>query len=217
MNDPNDSRLSLDPEDEAQASGMPTRGRRAPARKTSAREPTRDPIRGGIVAVGRDGESLSRRRKDDGKDIFDLPDDMKEPGWGYQWCAVSVVGNEDILIDQNLMLAENGWRPVPADRWPGRFMPIGHKGSIVRGGQILMERPESLCEEAREENYSKAVRQMRDRDEALMGGKANLRNNVSNGLELRERTAYKGRRTQMGIDNAYDIPAPKHELAEPGQ
>src|ERR1035437_3286134 len=123
----------------------------APARAPT-RELTRSPIRssGKAETIGRNGEVLSRKRTAAG-DIFAIPLELIPKGWEYQWCAVSVVGNTEILLDQNLMFAENGWRAVPADRSPGRFMPVGHKGSIVRGGQMLMEPPKSLSDEARAE------------------------------------------------------------------
>lgn len=201
---------------EAQAAqGRPQRN--AP-RRVPSREPARD-ARGNIVVVGRDGETLSRRRKDDGKDIFDIPEELKEPGWSYQWCAVSINGNSDILLDQNLMFAENGWRAVPASRWEGRFMPRGHKGPIIRGQQMLMERPESLTREAEEENYRKAAQQIRDRDAQLLGRKANLKGSMGPGFEVRKGTNYKGRQTRMSIDmdEALAAPRPQHELAQPGE
>jgi hypothetical protein len=167
----------------------------------------------GAVVVEYNGELLSRRRTATG-DIFDIPLALVPKGIEYQWCAVSIAGNSEVLIDQTLMFQENGWRPVPAERHPGRFMPAGHKGSIIRGGQMLMERPTVLSDEARAEEYRKAYDQVRDRDEGLMGRKANLARSMGDGLELRRNTEYKGRRTQMSIDNAYDIPAPAHKPAD---
>lgn len=186
--------------------------------RTQPRDANREPARSGAVVVqGRDGEILTRKRKDSG-DIFHIPPEIVPNGWEYGWWAISVAGNSEILMDQNLMVVENGWRPVPAERYPGRFMPAGHKGNIIRGGQMLMERPSVLCEEARQEDYAKAVGQMRDRDEALTGGRANMKGNLGQGLELRAGgRGFQGRKTQLSIDNAYDIPQPQHQLAEPGE
>lgn len=227
MNDPASSGLPVDPEatkvDMRTREGRAIRAQQAaqrqqrePPRQTAPREPMREPARGGVV-VGRDGETLSRRRRDDGKDIFDIPAELKEPGWSYQWCAISIAGNSDILMDQNLMFAENGWRAVPAERWPGRFMPAGHKGPIIRGQQMLMERPLSLTLEAEAENKAKAQAQMRDRDQSLMGGKAALRAQMRNGFEMGGKYRGTGGDLKMSIDPGLDIPRPQHELAEPGE
>jgi len=181
--------------------------------REAVRETTR---RGAVVAQGRGGETLSRTRTSV-NDPFHIPEELKEPGWDMQWIAISVAGSTEVVSDQNLMMAENGWRPVPATRFPGRYMPKGHTGAIIRGGQGLYERPMTLTEEARAEDYAKAVGQMRDRDEALTGRKANVRGNIGDGLELQSNTNYRGRKTRLSIDTAYDIPAPQHQLAEPGE
>jgi hypothetical protein len=86
-----------------------------------------------------------------------------------------VNGSKESVSDQGVVFWKNGWRPVPADRHPGRYTPVGTKGNVLRGGMILMERPEALCDEARADMVSKAREQMSDRDESLMGGKANVR------------------------------------------
>jgi hypothetical protein len=53
-------------------------------------------------------------------------------------------------------LAQVGFTPVPAERHPGRFLPAGYTGSIIIGGMILMERPEELEQEARDEDRMRA-------------------------------------------------------------
>src|SRR5882757_5838256 len=160
--------LSMDTDDAIEkVEAAPKRGRPRGSTRAQGRETNRDPVRGGAVVVrGRDGEVLTRKRTGVG-DIFDVPADLIPAGWSYQWCAVTVVGNTEVLIDQNLMMAENGWRPVPSDRYPGRFMPVGHKGPITRGGQMLMERPEALTEEARSEDIRAAKQLISDRNDSL--------------------------------------------------
>ena len=196
-------------------SAAPQRQTRKGPRQQQPRDLARDPSRPDGVIVGRNGEILSRKRLDDGKDIFDIPKELWEPGWELQWCAVSVVGNTEILLDQNLMFAENGWRPVPAERWPGRFMPQGHKGPIIRGSQMLMERPAQLCQEARSEMVSKARRQMNDRDQSLMGGKANLRGAAQSlGVPLSGRQRGVGADLRMSIDPGLDVPTPSYAPAD---
>lgn len=182
------------------------------ARQT--REPTRDPVRQDGAVLGRDGEVLSRKRTATG-DIFDIPKDLIETGWEFQWCAVTVTGNSEILMDQNLMMAENGWRPVPAERFPGRFMPPNHKGSILRGGQMLMERPKQLCEQARAEDVRAAKQLVSDRNESLK--LTSVKKGMADGFEMGRRYRGTGGDIKMSIDPALDIPAPQHQLAEPGE
>jgi hypothetical protein len=203
-------RIPLLQGDDAELSNQPDP--RSPTRD-AARTVPRGPNRGGVVVKGRDGEVLSRSHQS-GSDQFDFPLSVVPPGWSYQWNAVSVVGNTEVTRRYNLEMWRQGWRPVPADRHPGRFMPLDYKGDIVVDGMRLEERPIELSREAQEEEYRKAYAQMRDRDEALMGSKANLKNSIGDGLELRRNTDYKGRRTQLSIDNAYDVPPPAHAPAD---
>lgn len=185
------------------------------------REPTRQapeksnrPLARG-QALGRTGEVLSRKRSHAG-DIFALPADivaaMERDGWGLQWCAVSVVGNTEILLDQNLMFAENGWRPVPSSRFPGRFMPEGHVGNIIRGGQMLMERPKSLSDEARAEDIRAAKQQITDRNDSLK--LSGMRKSMADGFEMGGKYRGTGGDIRMSIDKGLDIPAPKYEVAD---
>src|SRR5688572_10769992 len=116
---------------------------------------------GRAVAYDCDGNPLSRRR-DNTMDQFDVPASLKEPGWDYQWCVKSVMGQDQIAAQ--LRDLENGWRPINADRpeFAGRFMPEGYKGPIERDGLILCERPMSLTEEARREDRHNANAQRRE-------------------------------------------------------
>lgn len=185
-------------------------------RKSRLREPAHEPTRAptrvsrNVEAIGRGGEVLSRKRTSTG-DIFDIPKNLIPEGWEYQWCAVTVAGNSEILLDQNLMFAENGWRAVPADRYPGRFMPVGHKGSIVRGGQMLMERPKSLSDEARADDIKAARQQMSDRNESFKG----VKDQMGKGFEMGTKYRGTGGDIRMSIDRALDVPAPQHQLADP--
>lgn len=184
------------------------------AQGSRARTPMRTGQRadGRIQATGRNGEVLSRNRTQTG-DIFEIPRELIPDGWDYQWCAVSVTGNTEILLDQNLMMAENGWRPVPSSRHPGRFMPVGHKGNIVRGGQMLMERPMALSIEAREEDIRAAHQLISDRNESLKLG--SVKKEMGQGFEMSKKYRGTGGDIRMSIDKALDVPAAKYDLADP--
>ena len=127
-------------------------------------------------------------------------------------CAVSVVGNAELLLDQNLMFAENGWRPVPSGRYPGRFMPAGHKGSIIRGQQMLMERPAALCDEARADDIRAAKQLISDRNESLK--LSGVRKAMADGFEMSGKYRGTGGNIRMSIDPGLDIPVPQHTVIE---
>ena len=188
-----------------------TRGRP----RKQGRDPVREASRGGPI-IGRNGEVLTRTRAA-GTDPFRIPDEIVPDGWSYQWNTVTVYNNADLVIGQSMTMYANGWRPVPAERHPGMFVPVGTKGDIVREGQRLEERPASMTEAARAEDVAVARQQMSDRDQALMGGKANARN-LPPGMEMNP-SKYRGTGgdLRMSIDPAVDAPKPSLPLAEPGE
>ena len=181
---------------------------RDPARDEPVREATRDNLRDGEV-LGRNGEVLSRKRVG-GVDIYDVPPELWPEGWEYQWNAISVTGNTEIVLDMVNGMYENGWRPVPAERHPGMFIARGKTGEIVRGGLRLEERPASMCQDARREDKRLAEQQMRDRDQSLMGiaGKA-----MHGGFEMRNKMSG----SRMSIDRDGPAPRQNYKLAEPGE
>jgi hypothetical protein len=58
---------------------------------------------------------------------------------------------------------------------------------------------------------------MRDRDQSLMGRKANLRGTIPDGFEMGGKYRGTGGSLRMNIDPGLDIPMPSHPLAEPGE
>lgn len=178
-------------------------------RAEGTRDPNREPARrGAVVAIGRDGEQLARRRTSVG-DKFDIPKNEWPRGWDYQWNAVTIL-NQGVneIVRGDLQMHENGWRPVPSSRFPGRWTPQGHEGEIVVEGQRLEERPEELGRQAREEDGLRAKAQVRDRTDALRLTQAKLPGaNVAS-----QRNNAGGMR--MSIDPALDIPRPEHEIEE---
>lgn len=168
----------------------------------------------GIVARGRDGEELTRKRTSVG-DPFHIPPELIEPGWDMQWIAHSVVGNTEVVLDQNLNMMENGWRPVNADRFPGRFMPAGHSGHIIRGGQGLYERPMALSKEAKAEDLRLARQLISDRNDALK--LTGVKKGLPDGFAMNQKYRGTGGDVRMNIDRAVDIPTPSYTLAESGE
>lgn len=202
--------------DETQTDAFSTPGARSQGRgaaRVQRRQPARDAQRDGGPVIGHNGEVLTRRRVG-GIDQFHIPEELIPKGWTYQWNTVTIYNNPDLVIGQQMQMYENGWRPVPAERHPGKFVPFGKTGDIIRDGMRLEERPEVLTEEAREEDQRVAYQQMRDRDQSLMGGKANLRKNMAGGFEMdQKRYRGTGGDLKMSIDPGIDIPTPQHRVA----
>lgn len=181
-------------------------------RQTAQREPIRQAARNGVV-LGRDGEVLTRTRTESG-DPYHIPDNIVPAGWSYQWNVVTVYNSQDQCLSQTMGMYENGWRPVPAERHDGMFVPRGTKGEILRGGQRLEERPLALTKQAKAEDVMKAKRQISDRNESLM---LEVKKGMKNGLEMGGKYRGTGGDMRMSIDPGLDIPAPQHQLAEPGE
>jgi hypothetical protein len=182
---------------------------RAEAARDASRDPARKAVRNGaVIAVGHGGETLTRRRTTVG-DAFAVPMNEIPTGWTYQWNTVTVLNQNLKEIERgDLMMHENGWRPVPASRHPGRWAPHGYEGSIIIDGLRLEERPASLTNEALEEDKARGKAQVRDRTDALrltqkqLPGADQARNSrVGPGMGMR-----------MSIDPALDIPRPQHEI-----
>lgn len=182
---------------------------RAPVRRAPHREVEREPERrGAMVVTGRNGEALTRRRTTVG-DIFHVPPDEIPAGWDYQWNTVSVAGNAEVARDHQVIMHANGFRPVPADRHPGRWTASGEKGAIIVNGLRLEERPTTLGNEARSEDHAKARTQMRDQTDSLR-----LTEKLPTGFEAKRKYRGTGGDLRISIDPALDIPRPTQELAD---
>lgn len=181
--------------------------RPAPPRAESARDVSREPSRRGArIAVGRDGEQLTRRRVTVG-DNFDVPENEIPAGWTYQWNTVAVLNRKLEEIEQgDLRMHENGWRPVPASRHPGRWTPVGYEGSIIIDGLRLEERPESLTQWAQEEDVARGRALVRDRTDALRLTQKSLP-----GAQVAANRGQAGG-MKMDIDFGKDIPRPGYDM-----
>lgn len=174
----------------------------AAAARTQTRASARTRPDGRLEVTGRNGEVLSRTRTYVG-DIFEIPKEMIPLGWSYQWNAVSIAGNSEIILDQNHMMHQNGWRPVPAERYAGTLVPKGATGNIIRGQQMLMERPQSLTDEARAEDLRNAKQLISDRNESLKLTK--VRDQLPEGMEMAGKYKGTGGGMRMEIDKSLDV------------
>lgn len=170
--------------------------------RTQTRVSARTRSDGRLEVTGRNGEVLSRTRTFVG-DIFEIPKDMIPDDYTYQWNSVSISGNSDILLDQNHMMHQNGWRPVPAERYAGTLVPKGATGNIIRGQQMLMERPKALTEEAQAEDLRNARQLMSDRNESLKLTK--VKDGLGEGMEMSGKYRGTGGGIKMAIDKSLDV------------
>lgn len=98
-------------------------------------------------------------------DIFHIPVDEIPEGSSYEWKRYSVNGMEDPFY--LAQMREQGWEPVDPKRHPTWVPPGYSQPHIIKGGQILMERPVELTNEARAEMTTLARRQVREAEQRL--------------------------------------------------
>lgn len=130
-----------------------------PGRIVAAREPQHED--------DHEAPRVRTRRKKSAinEDIFYIPLEDIPEGSSYEWKRWSVHGLEDpFYIAQ---LRGQGWEPVDPKRHPN-WLPPGYKEThIIKGGQILMERPQELTNEARSESRVLAKRQVKEAEQRL--------------------------------------------------
>jgi hypothetical protein len=103
----------------------------------------------------------------DETDKFYIDPVIVPDGWTYEWKNHTIFGKSDPTYD--VALARKGWDPVPAARHP-ELMPLGYKGNtILRDGQILMERPTEIVKESKDRDYRNAIGQVRGKEAQLAG------------------------------------------------
>jgi hypothetical protein len=113
--------------------------------KTAVRAPVREKekdLKPGEFR-SRSGEIL--RFRPTGGNQFDIPEDLMEEGYTYQWQAQSIYNEPSNDLAQ---MYANGWRYVTSDSRVGQFflLPNENADCIVRGGLVLMERPAELTD-----------------------------------------------------------------------
>ena len=101
----------------------------------------------------------------DSIDEFYIDPAIIPDGWSYEWKRHTLLGRED--PSYQVSLARAGWEAVPASRHP-EMMPVNSKMSLIeRKGMILMERPMSLTNEARDVELRRARMQVRAKEQQL--------------------------------------------------
>ena len=122
----------------------------------AGRKPIRTPIKDGEVMLrpgeysGRNGEILKRAPFKFGNK-FDIPEDVKEPGWSYQWIRHSIYNSTE--YSEMSAMKRAGWREVHPDALKGYFREQTPEGQscIIDEGLVLVERPAGMTAEAHRE------------------------------------------------------------------
>lgn len=134
------------------------------AAATDAREPSHEPAHATPRLRTRTRQNAAQATANP----FDIPLEEIPEGSSYEWKRFSVTGQSaDHDPFYLAAMRRQGWEPVDPHRHPNWVPPGYDKPSIIRDGQILMERPIELTNEARQEQRTLARQQMREAQERL--------------------------------------------------
>jgi hypothetical protein len=99
------------------------------------------------------------------EDQFFIPLEEVPKGSNYEWKRWSISGQTDpFYIAQ---MREQGWEPVDPKRHPNWVPPGYSEPHIIKGGQILMERPMELTLDARKELQQLSKQQVKEAEQRL--------------------------------------------------
>lgn len=99
------------------------------------------------------------------EDQFYIPLDQIPEGSNYEWKRWENVGLQDPFYIASMR--EQGWEPVNPKKHPNWVPPGYNEPHIIKGGQILMERPMALTLEARKELRQLSKTQVREAEQRL--------------------------------------------------
>lgn len=115
-------------------------------------------------------EPIRQRRYRGGEmpNEFDIPADQIPEDSSYQWNNYTVFGQSN--PHYSAFMGMQGWEPVPTRRHPNLMPPGTHDDApIIVKGQILVERPIELTQEALQEQLDKARGEVLAKEEQLYG------------------------------------------------
>jgi hypothetical protein len=108
----------------------------------------------------------TRRRKNSAsEDMFYIPLEEIPPGLTYEWKRWSLVGENNPFYIADMR--GQGWEPVNPKVHPTWLPPGYNEPHIIKGGMILMERPEELTLEAKKELDALAKTRVREAEQRL--------------------------------------------------
>ena len=106
-----------------------------------------------------------RRSSSHNQDEFYIPVEEIPDGLSYEFKRVRVMGKEDPFY--LAQMREQGWEPVPSSRHPTWVPPGYTEPNIIKGDQILMDRPMELTLEAQGEARQQARQQVIEAEQRL--------------------------------------------------
>ena len=141
-----------------------------PAPRTALRTPDHQPAAASRESDHEPAHESPRvrtrsRRSTVQEDMFYIPVEEIPEGSSYEWKRFSNAGLEDPFY--LAQLRQQGWEPVDPRRHPNWVPPDYKQPTIIKGGQILMERPIELTQEARREQRQLARTQMTEAEQRL--------------------------------------------------
>ena len=127
-------------------------------------------------------EHLGPAGHDESTDMYFIDPRAIPDGWSYEWKSRAVLGAPNPSYE--VSLARRGWEAVPASRHP-EMMPQNWSGNYIeREGQILMERPMEITDEAKAYEIRKARMQIHQREEGLSQAPAGTAERDNKGTPL---------------------------------
>jgi hypothetical protein len=121
-------------------------------------------------AAARAAELREHGALEEGPDDFFIDPAIIPEGWSYEWKRHTTLGAQDPAYE--VQIARGGWEAVPVHRHP-ELMPDNYSGAtILRKGQILMERPLVITQEARQRDLRNARNQVRQKEQQLTSAPA---------------------------------------------
>lgn len=118
-------------------------------------------------APGRPPKRQRKYKRGDNARTWDyVPEELKNSNLDYEWKNTHVLGQE-VQPDYHVTISDQGWEPVRAEDFRGMLPETWTKPTVERRGQILMQRPKELTEEARAEERATANEQLRGKLEQL--------------------------------------------------
>jgi hypothetical protein len=108
---------------------------------------------------------VRRRKNSVSENVLHIPEEEIPAGLTYEWKRWSVSGQVDPFYIADMR--SQGWEPVNPKNHPNWLPPGYNEPHIIKGGCILMERPEELTLEAKRELDALAKMRVKEAEQRL--------------------------------------------------
>lgn len=157
--------------------------------ETERRGPGRPRKEESDIRAGIRTAPIRERKRKGGQlaDKFHIEASEIPDGMSYEWKTHTVYGKED--PSYSVMLRDQGWEPVTAERHPD-LVSDGYNGPIIRDGLMLMERPMELTREAQAEDRAAAREVVSIKKQQMGQAPAGTMTREAPNLQNKIRTSY---------------------------